>query len=82
MLVFVFFRFDIVLYDVFISKDSELLLNGGLLLLSHIEFMQGSMNILHNREKVKRETYMKTGTTYKFANGFFKELLVIMCYEY
>ena len=48
-------------YNVFVSKDGELLLNRRFLFLSDIQFYNGGMNVLHHFILIKGERDVYTG---------------------
>jgi hypothetical protein len=48
-------------YNVFVSKDGELLLDRRFLFLSYIQFYNGCMNILHHFILIKGECDVYTG---------------------
>lgn len=82
MLVIKMVLLDELLYDVFVPKDGELLLQRGLLLLSNVKFNEWSVNVLHNFEEVEWESDVDPRTTYEFGQWVLIESLYEVVKEY
>jgi hypothetical protein len=82
VLVLMLLHMYIFLYDLPISENSELLLQGRLLLSSDIQFVQCRMDVLHHLEEVVRKTDVDIGTVDELIQSFFIHLLVVVTQEY
>jgi hypothetical protein len=57
-------------YNVFVSKDGELLLNRRFLFLSNVQFYNGGMNVFHHFVLIEGESDVDTGTIDELIEGF------------